>query len=671
MTDSLFNIGDDIKKMSCDEIIDYIGDLYEKWILDSRKNSIFNNLDIVLENFGINAEGLQLGAFENAKFILIQKMSYLRIQIDHIQFDETDNEKEEIIIKFNKIFNAIVQADLALRHSLCLQNAMTETYIGSGDQLDMHRFTPIDTSNNNAKQNVILFCLEMLKSKEYRRYNGFCYQKILTKDTEGQRYDTHAWKQVSNLSDFIYSSIPKEVYYEMWQNLTSEKGMVSYVVDYLENHRGYDFEDIRKDRHVFAFNNGIYFTKVYSTEINPETNGGAYSEGNVDLFVPYTGPESQKIGSNVVASKYFDQDFDTTTIPNGDPNYRYNDYYNILLDKCPNLLSIMKYQDWDEEVQRWLLICLGRLCYNVGELDGWQIMPFLLGQAGTGKSTIITKIAKLFYEEIDIGTLSNNMEKGFGLGALKDKLLAIGPEIKGNFSMEQSEFQSIISGEEVQIATKHKTASSVEWKVPIIVAGNEVPQYSDNAGSISRRLLVFLFNKKVAANKSDTQLAHKLKKEISTILPLCIRAYLDAVNRYGESDIWNVVPKYFRDSRDEMAETTNALVHFLNSDRVVYNDDKDDVDPNKYVKESVFIDVFNSHCKEMNIGKTKWGRQYYIGPFQSRGLTTEKDRKKYPRTEDGAMSTSNYIIGVDINYNRVGDRDKEPVIGQRPVQNPV
>jgi phage/plasmid-associated DNA primase len=56
-----------------------------------------------------------------------------------------------------------------------------------------------------------------------------------------------------------------------------------------------------------------------------------------------------------------------------------------------------------------------------------------------------------------------------------------------------------------------------------MMAGNEVPQFNDNAGSISRRLLVFLFNKRV--KKGDTQLAKKLKKEIGHILHASNRAY--------------------------------------------------------------------------------------------------------------------------------------------------
>ena len=156
----------------------------------------------------------------------------------------------------------------------------------------------------------------------------------------------------------------------------------------------------------------------------------------------------------------------------------------------------MNHQGFDENVQKWMYILIGRLLYEVNELDQWQVMPFLKGQAGTGKSTITGKICKAFYEYTDVGMLSNNSEKQFGLSSFYNKLLFIAPEIKNDLKVDQAEMQGIISGEDVVVAEKHKTAQMVEWKVPGIIAGNEVPGWIDNAGSISRRIVVFQFDKK-------------------------------------------------------------------------------------------------------------------------------------------------------------------------------
>ena len=60
--------------------------------------------------------------------------------------------------------------------------------------------------------------------------------------------------------------------------------------------------------------------------------------------------------------------------------------------------------------------------------------------------------------------------------------------------INQSDFQSMASGEGVSIARKNKQAiSDQSWTVPLVMAGNPIPDYKDNSGSISRRLAMFLF----------------------------------------------------------------------------------------------------------------------------------------------------------------------------------
>ena len=294
---------------------------------------------------------------------------------------------------------------------------------------------------------------------------------------------------------------------------------------------------------------------------------------------------------------------------------------------------------------------MGRCLYDLGELDDWQVIGYLLGLAGTGKSTLLVKVIKLFYEACDVGTISNNMEKKFGLGAISDKKLNIGPEIKANFSMEQSEFQSIISGEDVQIAVKNQTATSKVWNIPAFLAGNEVPQFSDNAGSISRRLLVFMFTKRVT--KGDTQLGRKLERELGHILHACNRAYLEAVNTHGSSDVWNVIPQEFKDSRDEMAETTNQLMNFLKSERVILG-------PDLYTRERTFVESFNDHCKEANLGKARWTPQYCMGPFETFGLKIKKNaRKRYPNIPGARKYLGNFIMGVDIKVDHQQQEEQD------------
>jgi hypothetical protein len=280
----------------------------------------------------------------------------------------------------------------------------------------------------------------------------------------------------------------------------------------------------------------------------------------------------------------------------------------------------------------------GRLCYNVGDLDSWQIVPFLKGIARSGKSTVITKVFKKFYEAEDVKTLSNNIERKFGLGSIYDGLMFIAPEVKGDLCLEQAEFQSLVSGEDVSLAIKHEKAKSIEWKTPGILGGNEVPNWKDNSGSVLRRLLPWNFGKQV--QEADPQLDEKLDEELPALLLKCVRAYLDFTQnkKLSKHDIWNVVPPYFKQIQTQVAMVTNSLQNFLASENILYGAEL-------FIPQKDFNAAFQAHCIENNLGKPKFNADFYAGPFSSRNIEVVSTAKIYRGI---AKPMQPFIIGLDI-----------------------
>jgi hypothetical protein len=290
---------------------------------------------------------------------------------------------------------------------------------------------------------------------------------------------------------------------------------------------------------------------------------------------------------------------------------------------------------------------MGRLFFNLGELDNWQVALFLEGVAGSGKSTI-TKLVKKFYEICDVGVLSNNIEKKFGLSSLKDKLLYLAPEIKGDLCLEQSEFQLLIEGGDMQLPEKYKDSAFIQWKTPGLFAGNEPPNYTDNSGSISRRLVVAKFLKKVTDKDSD--LDSKLNSELPAIIKKAASAYLSAVNEFKGKDFWNSLPKYFRDTQQDMAQNTHALEHFISSGKVLLGDEY-------YCREKIFVQAFNEHCKECHLERHKFTSDYYMGVFGNYSLSIKKNAKmKYPNTPNARTYQGAFIFGIDL-VNEMGDNE--------------
>ena len=471
-------------------------------------------------------------------------------------------------------------------------------------------------------QMCLLHSLDQTYKAGYRRYKGQCCEEIRT--IEGHR--TRAWQTRFTIEQFVYSLAQKDDDFTMWKHFTSRGNVYRDVVDNMSKCTDAQFPEITKRRHVWSFRNGVFVGKEWIPD-----------RGVHDCcFYPYESKEFRCLDPTIIACKYFDQQFDDFSHIE-----RWQDIPTPFFD------SVLKYQKFDQEVRNWAYVMGGRLCYDVGEMDAWQVIPFFKGIARSGKSTLITKVFKKFYENEDVGTLSNNIEKKFGLSAIKDSFMFIAPEVKGDLALEQAEFQSMVSGEDVSVAVKNKTAVSIEWNVPGVLGGNEVPNWKDNSGSVLRRILTWNFSKQV--RDADPQLDEKLNRELPVILLKCIRGYLEYSNKYKDKDIWNVVPEYFKKVQKQVAMVASSLHNFMESTLIDYGKDL-------FVPQKLFVQVFNQHCQANNLGKHRFTEDFYAGPFSSREIEVREEvvtykGRTYPKQpvvfgmdviEEGLEFTDNY-----------------------------
>lgn len=471
---------------------------------------------------------------------------------------------------------------------------------------------PDEDEGRNPYQESILYMLNTAYKLGFRRYRKECYEQIR---------NTRAWKPVMPIKSFIYVYTPKESKYEQWKNITSKGSIVKEVENFLCNCVDIQFPDIVKNRHVWSFKNGLFSCKVWDQS----------TERYTTRFYPYESPEFASLDPTIISSKYFDQDFTPHSV---------DDWYDI---PTPAMQQVLDFQKFPEEVCRWLYVFAGRLMFDVGDMDQWQIIPFFKGIARSGKSTLIVKVFKKFYDADDAKTLSNNVERKFGLGSIYDAFMFIAPEIKGDLCLEQAEFQSMVSGEDISIARKYETALSITWKTPGILAGNEVPGWKDNSGSIIRRLLTFNFGKQVQL--ADPKLDTKLDAELPAIMEKCAKAYLEYAQKYSDADIWTVVPQYFKDVQNQIAMVTNSLQHFLSSEKIVFGADL-------MCPQKIFISIFNQHCQENNLGKFKFNPDFCAGPFSSRNLEVITTTQTY-RNKPFAMCQ--FIKGMDFTPELVSE----------------
>ena len=517
----------------------------------------------------------------------------------------------ENLITYNNVLEKIHYAKHLYNHHTCYKNTMDDGYdYNANIDVSMFKFAPIVFDELKPYQKLLFKMLELLHSKGLRHVGHMCYREITTKSG----FSTHAWEPYMTIHEFLHENCNMITDYGNWTLMTSGRDVDKQVVDHLSHTRDQRFPELNKNRNVFAFLNGIYFTN------SVEAKGIHKSDELItDLFVNYDTPDFHNLDKNIVACKYFEQDFEQ-------------------IEDTPYLDSIFNYQKLPADVVEICKMFIGRMLYNVGDLDTWQVIPMYLGSGGSGKSTLI-QIMLYIYEHENVGIMGNNYQKTFGLADVYDKFCFIAPEIKRDWGIDQAEFQEIVSGGTLNVNIKHKNSMRVQWRAPGMLGGNENPGFVDNASSIQRRVVVTRFDKKVT--DGDPTLHKKLEKEINKILYSCNRLYLQYVNQYARKDIWKVLPNYYLETQQLMAAASNALYAYLGSDILVFGKDY-------YIPMDEFFKRFNLYCQENNFTRPKINVDFYRAPFAKFELEVQKKSMKYPQRGGRMYKNVQFIIGVDF-----------------------
>jgi hypothetical protein len=303
---------------------------------------------------------------------------------------------------------------------------------------------------------------------------------------------------------------------------TSERH-VSQLKTYLTDFNKRDFPELEKDQDLLSFANGVL----------------VLSEGR---FVEYPAAGDELMGR--VARHHIPMPY----VGSGE---------TPLFD---GLLSAQL----SPEVAETLLACMGRLFFEVGTMDNWQVMPYLVGKAGSGKSVVLEIVTAMFASG-GVATFNAGQEQIFGLQNKYDKELVRGVDMPQALSklLEATLLQCMISGEAMSVAIKGQGSIELsKWKVPLIMASNYMPDYLDSEGQISRRLVAFNFRK--AVRRSDMMLKEKIiSSELPSVVHKALHAYLRMREKHVQEEFYTWCPEELRESRRALRLETDYVRRFL------------------------------------------------------------------------------------------------------------
>ena len=623
------------------EIKDKIDQADEGMILE-----YFENLDTkwtVNRNIGILEDAcnkLNIEDVENTDSSLVQgelKKAIYEATLLYFKFKKFIPEFEDYQVKWNKIYEVIFYSERLIRDAYILQRTIDPNRNSLCNEdpdvlFKYARFT--DDSKKTPYQCLLLYLLEEFSEEGFTKSEDNLYKPVLYKG-----YNTHAWKKQCTIKDYIYQKTDHKINFNQWKNATANgTSNINNAEKYFKELIGPELPALNKDRHLFAFRNGNYITR-YNTSKPGETP--VYK----DIFVPY-GKKHPYLNNLSVAAKYHDVKF------NNFDEYSEEEWFKIM-DHCPVFKSLLDYQEFTSEIQEWFCVLIGKMCFNLGDMDNWQVLLYLLGQAGAGKSTIVTKIVQKFYDEEDVGIIANNIDAKYGIKPHVNKFMVLAPEIAENFKMEQTDWQLLVEGGRNTYSEKYKSDETINWEVPMMMGGNKIMRYKNNSESVSRRTVVVNFWKKVV--NTDTEIDKKLTKEIPNIMKMCIRGYYHILKIHGKKGIWNILPQYFKENKEEMEQTTNSLQHFLKSEKVIFGD-------KLYVPLKVFSQIFNDHCRENNLPREQFTRDYYMGIFTNNNIKlVQQGSREYPPKSGLIVKRTTFLVGIDIpgDDNEIEENDPE------------
>lgn len=167
-------------------------------------------------------------------------------------------------------------------------------------------------------------------------------------------------------------------------------------------------------------------------------------------------------------------------------------------------------------------------------------------------------------------------------------------------------------------------------------------------GSVARRVLIFLFTKRLNANDVDSQLFQRIMMDTGSWLIKAQLAYKYFVDRIANNGLWSEhgVPAYFRYTRDVIEIRNNCHLAFL---RAGFGPNGEFLfHPNAYISEGSYLEAAHHFAKRKGMTFPEWLPENYEAQFEdfnlkyaARGRMVDKHGE--PLTDDRYIRGIGYV----------------------------
>jgi len=397
---------------------------------------------------------------------------------------------------------------------------------------------PIDDESMTPSQRLLEFYIREACTRNLRRKGGAVYTPVLLPDGTATRFFQYS----AEISDWIFAVIsPTQSNMDQFLALTARQNTPGHMASLLEKIVDSRFPTLKKCRTLFSYRNGVFdaCTGLFHWYLHPDL----LSEGFHTVY---------ELDSTLSTSNFFDTIMPRTSL-----------LKDAMSMETPNFDSILRSQRYSDNDMEWFYAMTGRLMHDVNAMDQWQCCLYIYGVASSGKSTLYRLFAEI-YESSDVGFLADDSEQNFIDQHLINAFTVFCLDCSNDLRLPKTRFNSWVTGEQVVISQKFKTALTKTWSAPIVFASNSLPPIASTAGSGTRRFVIFPFDHVVS--KIDTGLQDKCRAELPLFLIKCARLYLDKVAETGSAPIWgpdSKLPQMCFKAREKYSVANDPRAEFL------------------------------------------------------------------------------------------------------------
>ena len=382
------------------------------------------------------------------------------------------------------------------------------------------------------------------KNKLNRLYNSSRILKIIKANWAETIYNNSQ----ECINNFISESPNIQKYFECMDLIKLRKLLTIFLEEYQPNER---FTIVKKNWRYYSFQDGIYDL------IN-------------DNFISSI-DEDNKLDENILCQNHFNCNFKNLNI-------------------MPDILKkIVTDQEWTNETICIYMGLLGRLFYPLNHSDKFQIATANIGMTDTGKSTLLTTV-QIAIGENEVKTLDSK-DGAFSLEGLNEASLIYVGEAKTLPKMlSEDNFKKLISGEQLKINRKGKTAFDIIIKCCTALCGNDMFDYGDDSGAILSRIALFRHKNMV---EKDLTMQKKLWDLVPQLLIYYNKMYIQLYKKSKTTLIFSEQMIEWKDDIDESQDEFKAWLNMLNEDLYTQLKYKKDA----IIKNKDLQDAWNKHWK--------------------------------------------------------------------------